>query len=437
MVVDNSLICVTKKGYTQTDVTEINDLMSSLNTIKIECGSSQSEGVIIMLQDKLEEKLEQKIKEVHKNKLFHCNINGLNGRQDYWKTTNPNKKCHSKLELLQYLYNYYYGIHSFTIAQMYEKWYQAAENDMKKGILSVNTLKKYKSDYKRYVETHPISQKKMLDVKGSELFHFYKEVAAEYNMARTTLNNVKTLMNLLFDYAMQEHDMQVISARGIDTKKIICREISHTRYTDEERNTLLQTALQPKYWENVNVRAYLLDTQLNTRIGEIQALSWSDVDFENKTIYIHQEVIRTYDKELGKTVYMRVPHTKSKKSEGNRLLPLTDFALKILKYERTINPFGEYIFMYNGHCLTSNIINRTLKRMCEDAGIRYLSTHKARFWAISALINNGVDRAKVQQSSGHTTAEMTEYYRVISEQEEKKLAVDRETWNNIFNIKNA
>ena len=37
------------------------------------------------------------------------------------------------------------------------------------------------------------------------------------------------------------------------------------------------------------------------------------------------------------------------------------------------------------HPFHTNMVNKNLKRICEKAGVEYLSSHKIRFWEVTAM----------------------------------------------------
>ena len=64
----------------------------------------------------------------------------------------------------------------------------------------------------------------------------------------------------------------------------------------------------------------------------------------------------------------------------------------------------------------------------EEAGIRYLSSHKIRFFGATVLFNAGVDPEQIRRIMGHTNIAMTEHYN----RTDGKINVDPEIWKKIF-----
>lgn len=252
-----------------------------------------------------------------------------------------------------------------------------------------------------------IIHKNIEKIKMSEFKAFFARTTVGQCITRKELNNVKSLLNHIYDYGV-EHDLNIVNVRAISTQDLNCKDVLNAEnvYTDEERAKIMQSAL---FDENqVYARAIRLHFNLCARLGEIKALKWSDIDFENRTIFIHAEVVNQLVN--GVILAKRVDHTKNKKESGNRILYLNDDAMAILKAQRAENPFGEYVFIFHDDFLTTDQYNKVLKRICIRANVRYLSSHKIRFWAVTTMFNNGMNPRDIQSAAGHANMAMTEHY---------------------------
>lgn len=103
-------------------------------------------------------------------------------------------------------------------------------------------------------------------------------------------------------------------------------------------------------------------------------------------------------------------HTKGGEG-GDRRLPVSPRAKRYLQLARHRRPFGKLILeSENGTPLRTNRFNERLKVYCQAAGIRYLSSHKIRFYAITAQTEAGMDLATIQYNSDHKSPQMTYHY---------------------------
>lgn len=122
-------------------------------------------------------------------------------------------------------------------------------------------------------------------------------------------------------------------------------------------------------------------------------------------------------------------YTKAKKKEGNRLLDLSSRAIEILQEQEKLTKGSDFVFLYNNAPLTTNRYNTVLKRLCKKASVQYHSSHKIRFWSVTAMDEAGVPLPEIQKAAGHLDRSTTEHY-VRSKKETK---IDAATWNGIYN----
>ena len=395
---------------------EIQSLRTVINSYTI---NGDSPALINDMKCKLERKYEEALKDVHHNKL--CQLS--DGR---WKTKNPQIARKTRFELLEALYEYYFGTKILTIAEVFEQWIEEYKQDTLLGHRSILTYERYKSDWIRFYDDSALASMNIGDVKVSTIKSHYKAICANGAISRKTLNNAKTILNHVFDFAVDHDYVSANAARSVNTRDIHCKEVNNELkvYSNEEREKIIT---QAELEDDVFARAIILMFCSCTRIGEIRALKWEDVDFENRTMYIHREMVRMKDSS-GHEYFECVNHTKSGLKEGNRMQPLSDKAVEVLKAQRRLNPFGEYVFLYKDAPLVSNTINHHLKRICERADVEYMSSHKIRFWSVTNMYANGMQQADIQRMAGHADPATTDHYKRVSRLGD----IDTDSWNEMF-----
>ena len=377
------------------------------------------------MRNSLEEQIENKLKGVHNNKI--CQIS--DGR---YKTHNPQLIKKTKLELLIALYEYYFHQSPLpkrkkSIKTVYPQWLETYKSLIEQGHRSVGSLRHYESDYKRYLYGIELETRDITKITFQDIKNFYAEITANQAMTRKSLNNVKTLINQIFDYA-RDQNIPVINTHDIRTIDLCCKETDNYDkvYSDEERLKVLDTC---KCQNNVYSRCIGLMFCLCVRIGEIKALKWSDVDFENKRVFIHRSMVQI--KENGIYKDKCVDRTKGKKKECNRYESLSALAISFLREQRKETAFCEYVFMTNEHPLQTNMVNKKLKRICEQAGVEYLSSHKIRFWAVTAMYNQNIADSVIQYTAGHSDPATTNHYKRLAKIQPK---IESDMWDKMFGM---
>nr|MCR5234215.1 site-specific integrase [Lachnospiraceae bacterium] len=350
-----------------------------------------------------------------------------------YKLRTPFQMCRKEeLSLLIELFKYYYARDpdaNLTVSNVYDEWIAYFKRSyVDTGHRSALTHVHFEADWKRFYSGSWLAAYEIAKLKPSKIKEFYRELSANQSMTRKTLNNAKTILNHVFDYAVDMDYISVNNARSVRTTDLICKEEANEElvYSDEERSIIMHEAQKE---DDVFARAIFLMFNLCIRIGELNSLKWSDIDFEARTVYIHSQIVRQKDKN-GKYRYVYVNRTKGKKKEANRIQPMSDDAMSVLRRQRKENPFGEYVFLYNNAPLKTSTTNSHLKRICERTGVGYLSSHKIRFWSVVNM-SKVLNPAEVQYMAGHLDPATTDHYR---KRVSKINGVNQETWNKIYRI---
>lgn len=122
---------------------------------------------------------------------------------------------------------------------------------------------------------------------------------------------------------------------------------------------------------------------------------------------------------------------KSHTEAGKRYVSVSDYVAEVLEALREIN--GDKTYILNAgrdsvYPITSNHLNERLKKYCEEAGIKYHSSHKTRFGTITALYAAGVDEKVIQGIAGHSCLSTTRHY----DRRPKDTGLDDETIQNVM-----
>ena len=136
-----------------------------------------------------------------------------------------------------------------------------------------------------------------------------------------------------------------------------------------------------------------------TRMGELRALRWEDVDLVARRLMVRQAVSRG---RIG-----------TPKSNRQRWLPLCTTAMEALRRHRHLR--GELVFCKDdGTMFRKNELKHPLWRACRRAGLRKIGWHCLRHSFASHLVMTGVPLKAVQELLGHSTIDMTMRYAHLS-----------------------
>ena len=137
------------------------------------------------------------------------------------------------------------------------------------------------------------------------------------------------------------------------------------------------------------------------RQGELRALKWGNIDFNNDTIRIEGAV---------KHGTMIIGDTKTKR--GRREIPIDASTMKKLKELKIASKFsapGDIVFASsNGTPKVQKILIKLIKRVCERAGVKPILWGDMRhFYASVQLSSLGEDWAEVAALMGHSNSNFT------------------------------
>ncbi len=388
------------------------DHIDSLHSL-LSCGNLSSD-TADELQNMLRKEKERKVKEKH---TYSISGPHKSGNRMLYKTRAPwlpskilNRQSYN--DLIDALYEHYYGnpFDDYTVRQMYDAMISDYENN---HIVSNLTLVHYKADWDKYITKKgciwldmPI--KKVLP---EQIINHYRLLTADCTMKRSTFNNVKTVVNAVFDYAINKN-ATCTKASLVSTKRLKFAPVVDKWdgvYTLADRQKILKACEDAK--PTVYIKGIELMFTLDIRIGELRALQKGDVDFQKRTINVTHQMIDV-ETDKAKRHPVRVNIMKGKQEAGKRVQPLSDRAMGIIQW--LFEHYPDTIWLLPNRSqnepIYTNRFNENIKKLCKVAGVKYFSSHGIRFHNISLMFDAGISEKEIQRLSGHTTVNMTRHY---------------------------
>lgn len=219
----------------------------------------------------------------------------------------------------------------------------------------------------------------------------YKAKKLSEGLAPKSINNYLTVLRTCL-HAAQDW----LGLEKIPKIKLLKTPPPITDYLSEEESILLLANLNG-IWREIVLTA--LRTGL--RIGEIKALSWSDIDWENKKLTVRHSWCR----------YKRGLTTP--KSNRERYVPLTDDLYVVLARRKKAKGLIFYTEerSRNFDCPK---MRRALRNACKSAGIKVITFHTLRHTFASQLVMKGASLRAVQELMGHSDIRTTMRYAHLS-----------------------
>ena len=139
------------------------------------------------------------------------------------------------------------------------------------------------------------------------------------------------------------------------------------------------------------------------RLGELCALTWDDIDFENKVISINKSVERLYEKNAKKTLLQIV---KTKTPNSNRKIPLSTKLYDLL-LDYIGKPEDHIISGFKHAFIDPRSIQYAFEKIICNCNIKKIKFHSLRHTFATRCIEAGMDVKTLSELLGHSSVNIT------------------------------
>lgn len=216
-------------------------------------------------------------------------------------------------------------------------------------------------------------------------------------LAPNTIHLICSILHQALDLA---HTLKMINSdlfSLVYLPRIKQKEI--TAFTLEEQKCLEDyclTSNKPNYF------GIVLCLYTGIRIGELLALSWEDIDFDNHLLYI-RHTLSIYAKDNHIERCLEEPKTNNSK----RIIPLSSTLINHLKRIRKQNSSQFIITTRNNNVVDIRSYQRTFERILIKCQIKYKNFHCLRHTFATRALELGVDIKTLSELLGHSNASIT------------------------------
>lgn len=276
------------------------------------------------------------------------------------------------------------------------------------------------SDWKRFFEGGILAKTPIKSIKPIHIEREYKRICGDGNYTERAFSKAISLLNGIFDEAivMNLIDVNIARATKVKNLKFKLAEKKYNEYGEVEKDVYTKEEIETlrNYLDTLPATTYTLGIKLATyfcmRLGELRALTWDDYYPDKHQIFIWHEIVKVAKNGKNRSDE-DVAHTKGGKEEGRRWVLVPQGAAETLEKLRALNGNKKYIL--NGskdarYSIPENKFNEHLRTYCEACGITYRSSHKFRFYGISAMYEAGISEQSIQYSAGHSDPRTTRHY---------------------------
>lgn len=154
--------------------------------------------------------------------------------------------------------------------------------------------------------------------------------------------------------------------------------------------------------KKIKYYGYLISIFTGLRLGELLALQWSDIDYQNRIIRVNKTRIRGKDCNGNNIDIVSSPKSLS----SNRLIPLTGFIARLLK-EIKENSVGPYVISYRGKYKCIRSYQKSFKCLLRKLGIEDNCFHSTRHTFATRLLDSRQNPLIPSKIMGHSNPTIT------------------------------
>lgn len=261
-----------------------------------------------------------------------------------------------------------------TFNQISDLWWEEAEPRL--AYQSVRTYNQARKRANEEFKNVPIKR-----ITARDISSFLKKIAAK-GYSQKTVSNQRMIVNQIFQYALLENDIEFNPCISIPIPKNLPKQSRSSASPEDEK--LIR--------ENADLWLFpFIAIMTGMRKGEILALQWKDVDFENSIIHVTKSVFHEGDRPI-----IKEPKTKA----GIRIVPL----LKPLKDKlQTISnrKSDNFIISDTGEKPLTNRRFITLTNQFKEKTGVTCTAHQLRHSFATIAFECGVPVKSVQEILGH------------------------------------
>ena len=309
---------------------------------------------------------------------------------------------------------------SINIEQYFRYWlFEYKINEVKSS-----TVTRYEGIYRNYIKDSQIARIKLKDLRTQQLQTYYNRLIDDNNITSSTILTINKVLKSCFAQAIKEGYLL----------KNYCTLVSLPKKSKKEDIVYLTIDEQKRFIQTCNGHRleclFLFALGTGLRLGEILALTWNDINFEDKTVSVNKSIRQ-------ETIF------NNKTETSIRTVPIPSNIIQKLKQfkitqnkERLSN--GE-LYMPSDLVFTTQIgtpintsnLRKSYSRLLKKANITNIKFHALRHTYATRLFEEGVQVKTVQSLLGHSDINTTMNIYTHVTNDVKNDAVEK--LNQIFN----
>ncbi len=217
------------------------------------------------------------------------------------------------------------------------------------------------------------------------------------NLSNNTVNSIVNVLRQVLQSAVNLGIIQKEYSRFINTPRVQEKQV--VAFEKSEQIQLEKYCLNSPKPNHLGI---IICLYTGLRLGELLALTWQDIDFEKRLIYINKSSFTYYENSKQKII-VDTPKTRN----SNRIIPIPRQILGLLTKLKKHSKSNFVITTRLNTMVASRSYEKTFERILFRLNIPYKNFHALRHTFATRAIEIGVDVKTLSEILGHKNPMIT------------------------------
>ncbi|MDE5565916.1 MAG: site-specific integrase [Anaeroplasmataceae bacterium] len=271
-----------------------------------------------------------------------------------------------------------------------------------KPTLKVRSFNKYQSLVSLHISP-VIGQYDIKDITSDIIQDYLIEKLKSGNMVThqpLAVNTIYSIVSILKQTFKLACNLELISKNPTQAIKLPpSKEKDIYALSREEQKRIEEFCL--KSYKN-NYLGFIICLYTGIRLGELLALTWEDVDFTKKYLYV-KKTSYTLSQNNKRIIVIDTPKTK----KSIRVIPLPDKLLNLLEIYKNNSNCKYIIHTYKNKMVETRSYQRTFDSVLRKCKIKHYNFHCLRHTFVTRALELGIDIKTLSEILGHTNVSIT------------------------------
>lgn len=299
-----------------------------------------------------------------------------------------------------------------TFYQIFDEWYKSIKHNVKESTAANYFMKAQKHIIPFFME------KNIDSVTSSDIYSFIEQ-KKQIGLSTRYISDIVILMKSIFKYAMRiYHIFNPMNEVTLSHKKV-----AEIKLLDNDEQHKLQQYIAEN--QNNTTLGIALCMSTGIRIGELCALTWSDIDIQKRILTVRKTIqrIQTPTEERKTKVIITEPKSESSK----RCIPIPECMVSFL--EKFKSRCENYLISDNEKPVEPRTMQYRFSKILKNVKVPSVHFHSLRHIFASNCVKLGFDIKTLSEILGHSSVEITLNRYVHSSFEQKIEYMKRISFN--------